>query len=463
MSGDVELLAQAAIGQWYLADSYTITNGTWITGTVVDTWTENLTYLQIEEVNGAEGLVFSFTFLNIPDWVRWLDVDIIARYEGSPSHEIKIRVWDFNLAQWDNITLAANDFPSGAVVVERHFPIEDPLVNDYIQNGEMRIQIYHPDSGNPNHEFYVDTILLEPFHAEDLLGKFDVGQDSAELLGEFEAQATVELLGNAVIRHLDSIELLGNAVIRQSASADFLGNVVIRQLGSAELLDKVVIRHTGTPQELFARCIIRHSATRDLDASVIINHWRDMYGKSVIRHTATPLNLLAIFWARWPIRLWTSRRYINGVIELDEKLLGDASLEYVIEGVMEDTQGYLDNAGLPYSDWTNLTLVPVQILRAVTYGTVAALYARHTQTFRGQVIPSVSPVTVTVIGDAEKAMNYWQDRTDQMLEFYVTSQGGDVMLTSTSDEEPVFSMEDIPEEVTEYVSWRVWLQQRGES
>jgi hypothetical protein len=201
----------------------------------------------------------------------------------------------------------------------------------------------------------------------------------------------------------------------------------------------------GTPVELLGKAVIIH--------------WEDLYCKSIIRHTTT-LNLPAIFWTRLPRRLWTNRRYINGVIELDEKLLGDAILEYVIEGVMEDTQGYLDNAGLSYSEWTNITLVPVQILRAVTYGTVAALYARHTLTFRSQVIPSVTPVTVTVIGDAEKAMNYWEDRMNQMLEFYVTSQGGDVMLTSTPDEEPVFSMEDIPEEVTEFVSWRLWLQER---
>jgi hypothetical protein len=461
------------MAQWDLADSYTLTNGTWITGTVEDTWTENLTYLQIKEDGGAEGLVFSFTFLNIPDWVQWIDVDIIGRYEGNPAHVIKIRVWDFNLTQWDNITTAANDFPSGDVDIKRDFQIEDPQSNDYLQNGEMRIQIYHPDSGNPNHEFYVDKIYLEPYYIEELLGKFDVGQGSAELLGKiFVRQGSAELLGKFEVGQ-DSAELLGNfeaqatadllGKFEAQATVELLGNAIIRHSDTAELLGKVVIRHTGTPRELVARCIIRHSASKDLDANVIVNHWQDMYGKSVIRHTATPLNLPAIFWARWPTRLWTSRRYINGVIELDEKLLGDASLEYVIEGVMEDTQGYLDNAGLPYSDWTNLTLVPVQILRAVTYGTVAALYARHTQTFRGQVIPSITPVTVTVIGDAEKAMNYWEERTDQMLEFYVTSQGGDVMLTSTPDEEPVFSMEDIPEEVTEYVSWRVWLQQRGES
>jgi len=303
--------------------------------------------------------------------------------------------------------------------------------------------------------------LLCKFEAQattELLGKFEVGQGSAELLGKFEAQATTELLGKFEAQA--TAELLGR--FEAQATAELLGRAVIRHVGTpVELLSKVVIRHTGIPRELVARCVLRHTASRDLDARVEICHWKDLYGKTKIRHTATPLDLPAILWARWPSRLWTSRRYVNGVIELDEKLLGDASLEYVIEGVMEDTQGYLDNAGLSYSEWTDITLVPVQILRAVTYGTVAAVYARHTQPFRSQVIPRITPVTVTVIGDAEKAMNYWEDRMNQMLEFYVTSQGGDVMLTSTLDEEPVFSMEDIPEEVTEYVSWRIWLQRRN--
>jgi len=299
----------------------------------------------------------------------------------------------------------------------------------------------------------------------DLNARFEVGQDSADLLGKVDVTHSVDLLGKVDITH--SVDLFGKADITHSVDlfgkADITHSVYL--LGKAnithsvDLLGKGIIRHEAAI-ELLGKCVIRHSATKDLDANVNIVHWKDLYCKSIIRHTAT-LNLPAIFWARWPSRLWTSRRYVNGVIELDEKLLGDASLEYVIEGVMEDTQGYLDNAGLPYSEWTDITLVPVQILRAVTYGTVAALYARHTQTFRSQVIPSITPVTVTVIGDAEKAMNYWEDRMNQMLEFYVTSQGGDVMITSTEDEEPVFSMEDIPEEVTEFVSWRVWLQRRN--
>ncbi|MCK4698639.1 MAG: hypothetical protein KAT53_10125, partial [Dehalococcoidia bacterium] len=181
-----------------------------------------------------------------------------------------------------------------------------------------------------------------------------------DLLCKFETQSTADLLGKADVGQ-DSQDLFGKADVGQGRQ-DLLGRFEAQS--TAELLGKGIIRHTGIPRELVARCIIRHSNTEDLKANVEIVPWEDLYCKSIIRHTATPLNLPAIFWTRFPRRLWTSRRYINGVIELDEKLLGDAILEYVIEGVMEDTQGYLDNAGLPYSEWTDITLVPVQILRA---------------------------------------------------------------------------------------------------
>lgn len=43
-----------------------------------------------------------------------------------------------------------------------------------------------------------------------LLGKGDIQQSgSAELLGRFEAQTTAELLGNAIIRQTGSAELFG--------------------------------------------------------------------------------------------------------------------------------------------------------------------------------------------------------------------------------------------------------------
>ena len=89
----------------------------------------------------------------------------------------------------------------------------------------------------------------------DLPARFEVGQDSAELLSKFEAQATTELLSNAVIRHPGSAELLGKFEVGQD-SAEFLGKAVIRNLGSAELLGKFEAQATA---DLLGKADITHS------------------------------------------------------------------------------------------------------------------------------------------------------------------------------------------------------------
>lgn len=214
--------------------------------------------------------------------------------------------------------------------------------------------------------------------------------------------------------------------------------------GSVNLLSKLEIRQGSA--DLPSRFEVSQSS-------------RELLGKADIRQSDYA-NLSVIFWIRQPYRLWTNRRYVNGVVELTETLIGNAIFEYVIEGVMQDIQSYLINAGLDYSGWTDIVLTPKLIRRATTYGTVAALYARRAKTFATRVIPTMAPVTITAIGDEERAMNHWLEKMNEALEFYVTSRGGDVMLTSTDDEEPVFSMEDIPPELTDYTPWYLWLMKR---
>ncbi|KKL63793.1 hypothetical protein LCGC14_2171530 [marine sediment metagenome] len=158
--------------------------------------------------------------------------------------------------------------------------------------------------------------------------------------------------------------------------------------------------------------------------------------------------------------MWTNRRYLNGVIQLDEKLLGTAILEYVIEGVMQDITCQLIDNDLDY-DWDDIIATPKLIRRATTYGVVAALYARKARTFTSRVIPVVAPVTVTVIGDDERAMNHWVDKMNNALKLYVSSQGGLVMDISTADEEPIFTMADLPPSLTQYTSWHDWLVSTG--
>lgn len=179
----------------------------------------------------------------------------------------------------------------------------------------------------------------------------------------------------------------------------------------------------------------------------------------IIRHTATK-NLQADGYIRWPYRLWTNRRYINGIMDAAEELIGDAKLEYVIEGVMEDIQTFLFANGITsYEQWYTIEDVPVAIRRAATYGTVASLYSRHTNTWRSRVIPSVAPLTVTVKGDAQMAMEHWEGRYELMLERYLTAINSDKLLVSTADQEPVFDKElsDIPPGVTSSEYWYEWV------
>lgn len=171
-------------------------------------------------------------------------------------------------------------------------------------------------------------------------------------------------------------------------------------------------------------------------------------------------NLQAHFFVRLPTRLWTNRRYLNGVVELSGLDMGDAILEYVIEGVMEDIQGVLEANDIDYSTWTNIVLVPKLIKRATTYAVVASLYARRSKTFRSRVIPTISPVNVVVTGDDERAMEHWEGRYETAIDLYITTIGTDRLLVSTADEEPVFSMDDIVETITDETSWHEWVAQR---
>jgi hypothetical protein len=157
--------------------------------------------------------------------------------------------------------------------------------------------------------------------------------------------------------------------------------------------------------------------------------------------------LRGIFAVRPPYPLWTNRRFINGIIELHEVLVGDEVLEETILGVMNDVRGWLiSNGDESYDRWADISLTPRSIIRAVTFGTVASLYARRIYApAKTRSVVSVAPVSVNVkvITSFEAAMEYWEDRMNESLDSYLTLVSQRIYV-STIDEEPVFTMEDIP-------------------
>ncbi len=186
----------------------------------------------------------------------------------------------------------------------------------------------------------------------------------------------------------------------------------------------------------------------------------ELAGGFTVNQTNASRTLLGRFAIRLVYPYWTDRRLINGVIAAGEKLMGDAKLEVVIEGVMDDIKVWCDAQEVSYADWTDIETVPRAMKRATTYGTVSALYARYSKTFQGRVVPTLAPVTVTVIGDDEKAMLHWKEKMRDMLELYLSAQEAERIWVSTADEEPIFSMDDIPETGTdrELESWHEWVE-----
>jgi len=170
------------------------------------------------------------------------------------------------------------------------------------------------------------------------------------------------------------------------------------------------------------------------------------------------------FAVRQDYPLWTNRKFINGVVSLTEDFIGDANLEDVISGVMDDIRVWAEaNSVTMLDDWTSLSVTPTAIRQATTYGVVAALFARKTRTFQGKVIPTVAPVAIHVMGDEEKAMRYWIDKKAEMLNLYYAFIGGARVLVSSINEEAIFSMDDIVPPPSDDVEWYDWLVANGMS
>jgi len=154
--------------------------------------------------------------------------------------------------------------------------------------------------------------------------------------------------------------------------------------------------------------------------------------------------LSASFSVRHPWPLWTNRYWLNGIVQLEEVNLSDSSLEEIIIGVMNDIKTWLLAEGVGrYSTWTDIELTPRAIRRATTYGTVASLYARHIFGPKNPVI-RLPPMDFKIFTTSEAAMEYWEGIMTRILDLYLSGAEGPRIWIDTLQEDPVFTMEDIP-------------------
>ena len=150
------------------------------------------------------------------------------------------------------------------------------------------------------------------------------------------------------------------------------------------------------------------------------------------------------FSVRHPYPYWTDRKWINGIVAIDEETVPDPFLEQIITGVMDDIKTWLIAEEIyGYTGWTNIDLTPRAIRRATTYGTVASLYARNVFGPSNEVI-RVAPMDFKVFSTNEAAMEFWEGMMNRILELYLSGAGLLRLWIDTIEEDPVFTMEDIP-------------------
>ena len=294
--------------------------------------------------------------------------------------------------------------------------------------------------------------------SQELLGELVVRRDASQELGaSFDAQVSLNLPAKFTVRRDGSQELLGELVIRRDGSHELLGEFDVRRDGSQEVLAEFIIRRDGD-QDLPAKFISRQAGSQDLLSEFIVRHPRsedlkstfqvgqgstDLLAKFTVRRSDTG-ELSARFAIRLPWPLWTNRYWLNGVVQLDEAKIPDSFLEEIITGVMDDIKTWLiaEEIG-QYSGWTNIDVTPRAIRRAATYGTVASLYARNIFGPQDLVI-RVAPMDAKIFTSSEAAMEYWEAMMLRVLELYLSGVGLLRIWIDTIDEDPVFTMEDIP-------------------
>ena len=428
---------------------------------------------QFEVGQGSEDLHGEFV---VKQWQEDLPGEFVARhsglvelhaiFEGQVSLDMP---GEFIVRQDDSVELPASFDGQVSLNLLGEFDVRQEvsvnLFGQLIIRHEASVDLHsgfiirHADTTSLSAEF-----VVRPSDTRSLAAEFVVRQKTtADLLADFIVRhvgTPVNLLGAFVVQYVGvPVELLGEFDIRRTSTEGLLGAFDVRQETSAELLGEFIVQHEASV-ELLVEFDVRASSSVNLLAGFSTRYnagsvnlivgfevgqgWENLPAFFVASRKA-PRELFAEFVVRHPYPFWTDRELLNGVVHLDEVVIGDAALEEIIGGVMNDVRTWLlANEIAAYSQWRNIDGTPLAIRRATTYGTVASMYARRIFSPH-DVAVRVAPMDFKVITTHESAMEYWEEKMDEALENYLTSIGKMRIWVSTEDEDPEFTMDDVEE------------------
>ncbi len=250
-------LASSVFGSEICASAVTVTDGTILSGTIIDTQTINQTYLKVQET-GKWKIVFDFTGLSSEE----NSINVIYRYfgPGSTNHVIKGKLWNYNTSVYDDVTADAKDFPSSSEDVSVRLDISG-TVSDYFDGVSPNItakgMIEHESNNNTDHQFWVDFITL---------GELEQIYVPADNIGISTIREVVESLiyGNSALKDLIAA-IPTNPVNIISSLSGSIEVQAVKNGGTIALYQNTAMATTiDLAKDMTGRKIF-FSAVRDLD------------------------------------------------------------------------------------------------------------------------------------------------------------------------------------------------------
>ncbi len=178
---------------WYWPTTLNITEGAIDSGTLRDVYLDDGNELILNEISGPPpGFDYDFLFENIPE-VRQHGLHVMGFYDGNPNHNVKLYQWNYALSQWDPLTDNINDIPK--TFTEEMYEFIGLLpTEDYMNNGELKIRVFHSAPANPSHRLHFDLFVLhDHLMVRNVFAKgniFGTANQTISTLGRITATST---------------------------------------------------------------------------------------------------------------------------------------------------------------------------------------------------------------------------------------------------------------------------------
>lgn len=141
--------------------NFVVERGTLIAGNLTDLQPGNPGIMNIAENNGPDPLTVRFDFTGLPTTLTKIRIDSYQRYAGSPTHTLLVRAYNFSSSTW----VSYNTITSSSSFEWKNTSISDKI-SDFISDGNFSMQIFHLQPGNQNHNYYIDTLILNTEECE---------------------------------------------------------------------------------------------------------------------------------------------------------------------------------------------------------------------------------------------------------------------------------------------------------